>query len=148
MAKFGLKSHSTTQGRVRTRNLIFREFGQKFIYGMIFSVIHLRSADFLDFVICAMFMVVAHQGYPQTSNILFIDHYRIETICPNSLLKSESKACLLSPSEFPRHGFLYIYAINECTCAVIFQDVFITMKSIRITIFFFRNEGWIPYVGE
>ena len=36
-----------------------RQFGQKSIYGMTLSVIHFRYVDFLKFVICAMFMVVA-----------------------------------------------------------------------------------------
>ena len=35
-------------------------------------MIHLRNVDFLDFALCAMFMIVALKYYPQTLKIIFM----------------------------------------------------------------------------
>ena len=47
-----------------------REFGQKFIFRMTLLVIHIRYVDSLEFVICAMLIVVALKCYPQPPNLL------------------------------------------------------------------------------
>ena len=54
---------------------------------MTLLVIHLGYVEFLDFVIYAMLMVVALKCFPQTPTRLFTTFYRIETMCPNCLLK-------------------------------------------------------------
>ena len=58
-------------------------------------MIHLRYVDFHDFVICAMFMVVALKSYPQhTPNILFMKFYRLKKTTQILFYFSDQDECM------------------------------------------------------